>query len=457
MKSNNLSIAKPKEAVLLYFLGLIGLFSYAIISQPALTSIIFLLIGLTLGTIFLYDPTKGTLLLLLIRPSIDKINQHLSLHLNDHLVVNAAAALGLLIVVVTTFFLIKNYPLIKSIPLKKGWILFLLIIFFSLFYSLDFTRSIYELIRLLSIFSFFILIYCFLQTKTTDYREIIKVIIFSTIIPCLFAVYQLLTDSGLADETGANRVFGTFSHPNPFSLFCLIVLALGAFMFIHQRKESWQSIFYLIFTAGLTLLILFTFTRGIWLALMLLTFILGLKYSPKTIFYAGALGLILFFSVPAIHDRVEDIYNPPADSSIAWRIKQWQRMFDAFTKQPILGYGAGTEAVVHEKEYGFYAGNPYTHNDYLKIALENGVIGLASYLILILTTFILLIKNYLCIPNSKTEQKQLVFLILTLFFTISFFAFGDNVIRSTVNQWIIWSLIAIAVLETGSKKLETKS
>ena len=188
---------------------------------------------------------------------------------------------------------------------------------------------------------------------------------------------------------------------------------------------------------------LLTFSRGGWFALILF-------FGLFSLIGIAIVSVILFFTSQTVHDRIEDIYNPPADSSIRWRIEQWKDALAAWQLSPVLGYGAGTEEAIHEQEQGFYAGNPYTHNDLIKALQETGVIGFALFVILILTTLILLIRKYHKLP--KSNDRLLVLIILLLFIAEIGFSMSSNIWRGTAVQWLLWALIACA-LSFETKKI----
>lgn len=420
-----------------------GLFS----REPLITDAV-LVFGLILLTIFLHRPKWGIFLILLIRPSIDRFSDTFSLSFRN-ISINSSAIFGLLVITLLSIFIFKNRSVIKFVPLKKYWFLFLLISALSIIFSIDPLSSLYELIRLSSIFLLFISIFI-VTKKDRDYRNITYALIYSAIVPLLFATYQLVTGTGLGGTTGIeSRLFGTFSHPNPFASFVLIALVVALFFFLKEKIRSQKWLLGGVVVWGFFLLIQ-TYSRGAWLAFLIFLLVLIIIRYPKALLGFFLAALLLFFISGAIRDRVEDIYNPPADSSVRWRFAQWERMSDLFMKKPLTGYGIGTEVVVHEKEFGFNAGNPYTHNDFLRVALETGIFGAVSYFILLIATLSKLILNYRKEKNPWTKDFGLF--VLALFIAILSFSLTNNTLRETVTQWTLWSLVAIAFSLYSQKK-----
>ena len=425
----------------------LGFFS----TEPLITDSV-LTLGLILFIVFLHRPKWGIFLILFIRPAIDKFSDTFTISIRD-MDINSSAIFGSLVVFLLLLFIIKNRSEIKNVPLKKYWAIFFALIIFSLIFSIDIPASLYEIIRIISIFLVFISVFI-LARKEQNYHQIAYALIYSAIIPFLFATYQLVTGTGLGGTGGVDsRLFGTFSHPNPFASFVFIVLVVSIFFFIKEKipRQKWFLGAMIIW--GIFLLIQ-TYSRGAWLAFILFLLILTTIRYPKALFGIILTILFLFFASEMIRDRVEDIYNPPADSSVRWRFAQWERMYGLFLKKPLTGYGIGTETIIHEREFGFNAGNPYTHNDFLRVALETGIIGALSYFILLLATFFKLVLNYRQEKNPWNKDFELF--VLALFIAILSFSLTNNTLRETVTQWTTWSLVAIALALYAQKNISRK-
>jgi O-antigen ligase len=428
--------------------GLVFVLFASLFSREPLITDLVLILGLFLLTIFLHRPKWGIFLILFIRPSIDRFSDTISLSFR-HININASAIFGLLVITLLSIFILQNRSAIKLVPLKKYWFFFLAISTLSILFSIDLPASLYELIRLTSILLLFISIFI-ITKKERDYRNTTYVLVYSAIIPFLFATYQLLTGTGLGGTSGIeSRLFGTFSHPNPFASFVLIALVVALFFFLKEKIRSQKWMMGAMIIWGFFLLIQ-TYSRGAWLAFLIFLAVLIIIRYPKALFGFFLAALLLFFVSTAVRDRIEDIYNPPADSSVRWRFAQWERMYGLFLKKPLTGYGIGTEVVVHEREFGFNAGNPYTHNDFLRVALETGVIGVLSYFILLMVTLFKLISNYRKEKNPWTKDFGLF--VLALFIAILSFSLTNNTLRETVTQWTVWSLVAIALSLYSQKK-----
>lgn len=430
---------------------IIGLF----FMQSIITSLI-LIFGLILTVIFLYNPKWGIFLILLARPSIDKFSEQFTINFGENLNYNAAAIFGILIVFLLSFFLIKNRREIKGLPVKKLWLLFLGISLLSIIISIDKTLSVYGIIKIISIFLIFASAYVIVKREKNP-KPVLYAIIFASLVPFLFATYQLITGNGVGGSEGVeSRLFGTFSHPNPFASFVLIAISMALFLMLKEKIRQKKWLLGILFFWGVIILEQ-TYARGAWLAFLIFLFVITYKKSPRILLGIIIASIMLFFISTSIQDRVQNIYNPPADSSVRWRFEQWNRMYSAYVKKPITGYGIGTETVVHENEFGPNAGNQYTHNDFLRIALETGIFGFISYFMLLFFTFVKLFKSYLKEKNPYVKDFGLF--VMALYLGLLSYSLTNNNLNETVTQWLMWGIIgaSFALYEVNKEKMAGKN
>ncbi|XLQ19821.1 MAG: O-antigen ligase family protein [Candidatus Moraniibacteriota bacterium] len=254
----------------------------------------------------------------------------------------------------------------------------------------------------------------------------------------------------MTDATGLDgRLFGTFAEANGFASFMLVIISILLYNTFSQKNSIQDNKPQLTLLGLSILLLLLTFSRGGWLALIVLLGVFGLIKKPKALIAFTLLFIVLFFTSSKIHDRIEDVYNPPADSSIRWRIRQWNDVIETWKLSPIYGHGGGTEIIIHEQEHSYLSGDPYTHNDLLKVMQETGLIGLALFVFLLATTLILLFKKYLKLTNKN--DKLFVLITLLLFLAQLSFGMSSNIWRGTAVEWIIWTLVACALSISTSK------
>lgn len=353
----------------------------------------------------------------------------------------------------TPRFTLKNIPPYK-IPNLPVIALFLIISLASIFYSLDRLVSLREWVRIASFFTIYLLVFDFIRSGKIKLKFIQKTLLASAIIPSIFGFWQIFTETGFKDEAGFTRIYGSFAHPNAFSYFLVIILTLLIYFFIIAESRKAKRWYLSSILLGITLLV-FTYSRGAWLAFLIILLLFGLLKYRKLLFKSLIIVVLSTLLLWGIDNFFQKNYNfspllnfapsrrlietfslQPYTSSF-WRIELWQEMIDVFWKRPILGHGLGSFEEEALKQRGFYAGSLEAHNDFLHLSVELGIIGLVSYILLILIVLKNIIKIY-----RKTEDKNFKIFILSflcLFISLFLVSSVENILRNTIVQWCFWA------------------
>lgn len=448
----NLSI---KKKILIILCVLIIVASLAPFLKLAfIPGILFIYIVLTLFVSFLF-PKTGLFLIIFIRPCLDIFSTNYITNLNN-LRINLASLLAIITIVFACYVAIIYRAKLAKIPLKIPLILFLAISLFSIIITPYLFLSITEFIRLLSIFSLYIL--CFaLISNNDDLIKLLKIIIFSAMIPSCIAYWQFITKTGLVlpYEGIYNRVYGTFGHPSPFAFFLLIPISLGLFFFLAGNKRKVENIFLLILSFLYAIPLILTFTRGAWFSLFLILFIIGIFKFRKFLLIIIILGLLTYFFIPLIHARIYSLTDFSRYSSIEWRLNLWKDLISLSKENIYFGQGLGTAQIISYGKLSYLSEPTFSHNDYLKILFENGIAGVALYLLLLFSVLGYLIKFYFQISNKNL--KTLLVFILALTLSLFLASLTDNILRSTALMWAYWallgSLFSILLKQKQSEKI----
>lgn len=326
-------------------------------------------------------------------------------------------------------------------------------------------ESFTEWVRIASFFTIYFLISNISMTKEEQFSNtkknkkgnniFLKVILVSAILPALVGFWQIFKKTGLEDETGFIRVYGTFAHPNPFSYFLVVILILLICFFIDTNSKTEKKYYLFSIILGITLLV-FTYSRGAWAAFLMALFLFGFFKYRKQLFFGSIIFSLSLFFLLSINNWLYRNYNfsllysfaptkrlaetlkwHPYTSSLLWRLELWEDMKNVFWERPLLGQGLGTFEEEALKRRGPYSGSLEAHNDYLRVAVELGIIGLISYLLLILV----FLKNSIILYKRITDESSKIFCLgfLTLFISLFLISFGENILRNTIVQWCLWT------------------
>lgn len=315
----------------------------------------------------------------------------------------------------------------------------------SIFWSIDKISSLQELVRLLAISSIGFLAYGLVRSGE-KFRAVVFAVLAAAVIPSLVAVKETLE--------GVERVSGTFAHPNPFSFFLLLVLALGlgAAKPLVSRISTRYAMGLVFLLSVPAALIVLTLTRSAWFGLLVLTVGLAVSWYPRLLVFLAIAtsGLVLFSQ--GVAERLVDllVWNP--FSSLAWRLALWHDIWPVAKQNILLGWGLGTFEKLAEFTRGLRLGSLEAHNDYLGGLVELGVPGLVLYLAIFILLLTILIKTKYHFPDPSIRHwAGLTAGVVFIFLLISAF---DNVLRVTAFQFSLWAVIGglLGVICAGKKE-----
>lgn len=323
-------------------------------------------------------------------------------------------------IVFLALLLILRWVLLGEKP--QGWLrsvaviaAYGVVIFLSLFYAGDAVRAQEGLIIFLKDAIIAILLVLMIQSKEY-FRIAAWGFLFTGILLGTTAVVQYVSGSfnfdywGLAESNLMNivsgvegyRIMGTYGDPNFFAQIMLVIIPIAMNRFMHEKKTvlkilaAWSLV-----VSFLT--VIFTFSRGGFLALCsVLGLLVLLKKPPLVAVLSGILILIFLipFLPPAYFDRIETIleYLPfmgsdvRSEVSLRGRMSEYAVSFQMFRDNPIFGIGYENYAANYLK-YSVKIGldprrtERSAHSLYLEVLAEQGLIGFLMFGYLLYAAF----------------------------------------------------------------------
>jgi O-antigen ligase len=262
-----------------------------------------------------------------------------------------------------------------------------------------------------------------------------------------FGAMILAYPSWLVNVNGQTmmRAFSLFSDPHIFSFY----LGLTIPLLIILLKSSPKRVFFCGFYCLLVVSLLFSFTRGAYLALIITFLVLaGLIWKYLEIKKLALLFLLtlLIFIIPGtlISDRFYSSFDLTEGSNLG-RLEMWQQAGQAGWEYFWQGVGLGNYSLMVNSSFGYR--NPVTaHNFYLDIFSEMGVFTLIVWLVLILGTIGQLFQR-LRKPDKPLEQKYVLIGLIGSLVYLSIHSFFETPIYNS-------SLLALLMIILGlSSKL----
>ena len=178
-----------------------------------------------------------------------------------------------------------------------------------------------------------------------------------------------------------HRINGPSSHVMTFSGLLLPLSLLLLFLWRHQR-QWWQ----LVAGSVATMTLLLTFTRSVWLGWIFAAVAILLISRPRVIFYAlPAVILFLTFMPLALFSRMISTFDVQQSSNFD-RIRMLEAGVEMIRDYPLLGVGPANVKEIYSLYRKQDAPRPrpaHLHNNVVQLWAERGILGLASYLLLL--------------------------------------------------------------------------
>lgn len=192
-----------------------------------------------------------------------------------------------------------------------------------------------------------------------------------------YTIHQIQWLSGPALKRKLHGTFATLG-PNELSGFYAAYLFVLAGIMSFSRSKIFK-LFLLIAVILGSYCILFLYSRGAYLATIVSLVIFLLIKSKKLLIPLIIIALFWQAFLPAnVINRIAETKNEygELDRSSELRIIVWEKSIEMFKNNPVFGVGFNTST-----HFGFELGD--THNIYLKILVEQGIIGFLLFLILL--------------------------------------------------------------------------
>lgn len=291
-------------------------------------------------------------------------------------------------------------------------------------------------------FIFFFIVTNEIKNKKTIIN-IIKIILFSATIAALYGLYQKFF-------MGIDRVIGFTSSLAFGNFMAVLVVFLTIYLIFGEINKNQKILFFLLDILFLFNLIL-TKTRGAWLGFLAAIFVLGFLKGKKILLISIVILLIIFISLPNIYtERFISSFNIEYDlqtnRSNSTRIGLWSSAIKMVVDNPLNGVGYGNYRESYKNNYKIDGIPPFdhSHNNLLNFSAELGLIGLLSFLYLMI---FVLRKFIIYYQNTENNNIKLFFLSGILVFIIynvqglTQYNFGD-----TEPLHFFWFFVAISFL-----------
>lgn len=254
-------------------------------------------------------------------------------------------------------------------------------------------------------------------------------------------------------ESISFRVYSTLENPNVLGEYFLIVLPF-AVAFCINSKSWFNRIFFAVCAGIMMLCLVLTYSRGCYIGIMAAIAVFLVLWDRRFIFLGIVVLLMLPFVLPeTIINRFLSIGNM-ADSSTSYRVYIWMGSIAMLKDYWLCGIGPGTEAF--NQVYPLYAYNsisaPHSHNLFLQIVCDAGIVELIIFLILIVQYY-----RMTCGALSRETKKENKILLIAAISAVTGFlvqSMSDYTFYNYRVMLLFWVCIAFGMILTKMTRLK---
>jgi O-antigen ligase len=242
------------------------------------------------------------------------------------------------------------------------------------------------------------------------------------------------------------------------AIVALILPIVVALYFSEKHSPLTQAILITLITIVLIGLY-YSYTRAAWLSVIcavIVCLIVYYRVNFKILAGIGVVALIVvFFKWDQIQMELGRNKYEHTTESFDERINRWSCAIAMFEQRPIFGYGPGTYAfeyapfqepenlTIISTNFGDM-GN--AHSEYLAALSEMGVMGLVSFIGIVVAIFFSMITLYNKLPLSETKNRVLVMGMIAATTTYFVHAFLNNFLDTDKAAVPIWAMCAMVIV-----------
>jgi O-antigen ligase len=302
------------------------------------------------------------------------------------------------------------------------------------------------------------------------------------LLPMLFVVVQSLVRHSMYDFSfeGIKHTLSPYfrNHVTYSSmLVCLLPLVLAMRQYSSRVVKKYLNVLLLIFIAG----VIFAYSRGAWLAL-LCGALAAILLHYKLVKHALAVAAFVVIAGVAclVNDDQYRVFAPDYNTTIyhtdlsdhlqatvqlkdvsnAERFHRWVAAGNMFSENPVTGFGPNTfyenyKSYTEEKFKTWVSDNKdksTVHNYYLLVLTEQGIPGLALFLLLFLAMIVSCQNIY---HSSKDDLiKHLALAIGAIAVMIGSILFSSDLLETDKIGSLFWLCLGFIIVLQNSKELQ---
>ena len=271
------------------------------------------------------------------------------------------------------------------------------------------------------------------------------------VLPLVLVVRGLAVDPAILNVSLSQRFGYPLDHPNTAGYLLAMSLPLG--MFVATASTGWWRGLSVVSCASQMFALVLTFSRGAWLgwtAAMLYLAVALRRWKYLTALMIVATSGILVS--PSLQDRLASVTRPRDDLAIRERLQRFTSAFQLGMDHPILGVGYGRgrlkEALRPYLKGTILEDSPvlHTHNVYVELFAETGLVGLLAYLWLLGHTLLRLRR---AARRREGSERRLGFALSASWIAAIVTGLGDIPFFHHETRIFFFTLLALAHMDAA--------
>ncbi|MFQ5964630.1 MAG: O-antigen ligase family protein [Candidatus Scalinduaceae bacterium] len=344
--------------------------------------------------------------------------------------------LGIITIVVLFLKGAFENKLIKPDATSFWWMLFIMYVVLSAWWAIETERVLTKLTTVAGLLLLYLIVSSY-KTQKYEYEILKWCILVGGLLVSIFSIYNYeIGNFRNEDITRSTLSVGeNYTNPNRVAFSYLIPFAICLEMLLNQKKKIMKALF-----GSVLCLILFAIvisgSRGCMLSIsvIIIVYILSIKQRITFCTILIIIGILLMSYVP---DFVIERWGKALDDGGSGRLDIWYVGCKAIEKYWLIGAGYGNYPNAYD-EFINYAPNfkgyhRPSHNTYLGIFVELGVIGFTLMLLAIM-------KHYRVIQSRFNQYNLDIVMLKASFWAILVSClFTDSVGKKAF--WVLWMMI----------------
>lgn len=303
----------------------------------------------------------------------------------------------------------RDWKALDSVPIKM-LCLFWLWNIFSCANSDYFKESYRGIFKVLQYGMIFVIAATSLRGEKALKRSFFTIVVV-TAITCMNGFFQyfmgadLIRQRPLIPKDFMHRISSSFVHPNDFGVY-LLVAGVIFISFLLSRNTRFKIKLWLCLPLALSMVCLFlTKSRGAWLSFVAAFLVLGALKTKRVLAIFLAILLVVFIMLPyTAQERIFSLTDFK-DGTTRERLMLWKGTINMVKEHPFLGFGVNTYSRNFPKyKPPEYPDVRYTHNSYLHMASEIGIIGALLFLVFLITILIYSLKSIFLMTDTRGKD-----------------------------------------------------